>query len=344
MTFSIGRYLIAGALLIPFGRLHAENRAAISARLQSADNANVLDDATLRPWHLKVSFQLFDAKGKPTEQGTLEEWWAGQDKDKRIYTSPSYTATEIQTQDGLYRSIGVGAVPERLDIVRQQVVHPMPSKEDEAGAKPVLRRWNFGKVQLDCIMLSLPIEDGTPAPLGLFPTYCLGHDKDTLRASFNFGSLVIMRNSIGVFQSRTVATDITAMMNNVTVLSSHVEKLEGMALPDADFLPGTGLKKIPDIVHVSSEKTRGALWRLSNVDPHYPAGASARHATGTVAMRALIGTDGQIYKLRLLSVPDSDLAIAALTAVRQWTFKPYLLNGEPVAIGAKIEVNFTMSN
>lgn len=147
MTFSIGRYLVAGALLISFGRLDAENRAVISARLQSANTANSLDDATLRPWHLKVSFQLFDAKGQPTEQGTLEEWWAGQDKDKRTFTSPSYTATEIQTKDGLYRSTGVGAVPETLDIVRQQIVHPMPSKGDETGAKPELRRQNFGKVR-----------------------------------------------------------------------------------------------------------------------------------------------------------------------------------------------------
>jgi TonB family protein len=342
MTFPIGRYLFAGALLLSFGRLHAEDSAAISARLQSADASNTLDDATLRPWHLKVSFQLFDAKGKPTEQGTLEEWWAGQDKDKRIFTSPSYTATEIQTKDGLYRTTGVGAVPEMLDIVRQQVVHPMPSKDDKAGAKPELRRQSFGKVQLDCIILSLPIKDGASAPLGLFPTYCLDHDKDTLRASFNFGSLVIMRNSLGVFQSRTVAIAITAMMNNVTVLSSHVEKLEGMAPTGADFLPGTGLKKIQNTVHISSEEARGAL--LNDVEPRYPAGASARHATGTVGMHALIGSDGHIYKLRLISVPDPELAIAALAAVRQWTFKPFLLNGEPVAIDTKIEMNFWMSN
>ncbi len=342
MTFPIGRYLVAGALLVSFGRLRAENHAAISARLQSADNANTLDDATLQPWHLKVSFQLFDAKGKPTEQGTLEEWWAGQDKDKRIFTSPSYTAREIQTKDGLYRTTGVGAVPEMLDIVRQQVVHPMPSKNDEADTKPELRQQSFGKVPLDCIMLSLPIKNGASAPLGLFPTYCLDHDKDTLRASFNFGSLVIMRNSLGVFQSRNVAIAITAMRNNVTVLNSHVEKLEGTAPTDADFLPGTGLKKIQNTVHISSEEARGAL--LNDVEPQYPAGASARHATGTVGMRALIGSDGHIYKLRLISVPDPELAIAALAAVRQWTFKPHLLNGEPVAIDAKIEMNFSMSN
>lgn len=191
-------------------------------------------------------------------------------------------------------------------------------------------------------MLSQPIKDGASAPLGLFPTYCLDRDKDTLRASFNFDSLVIIRNSLGIFQSRTVATAITAKMNNVTVLSSHIEKLEATSTADADFVPGTGLEKIPNTVHISSEQMRGAL--LKSVSPDYPEGARARHATGTVGMRALISSDGHIYQLRLVSVPDPELAIAALAAVRQWIFKPYLLNGEPVAIDVMIEENFSMSN
>lgn len=340
MTFSIGRYLVAGALLVSFGRLYAEDSAAISARLQSADAANTLDDATLRPWHLKVSFQLFDAKGKPTEQGTLEEWWAGQDKDKRIFTSPSYMATEIQTKDGLYRSTGVGTVPEMLDIVRQEVVHPMPGKDDEVDVKPELREQNFGKVPLDCIILSRPIKDMAFAPLGLFPTYCLDHDKDTLRANFNFGSLVILRNSLGVFQSRTVANAIMAKMNDVTILTSHIEKLEGISPADADFVPTTGLEKVPSTIQISAGVSQGH--KLNDSPPYYPAGARARHATGTVVMRALISTDGHIYRLKLVSVPDPELAMAALAAVRQWTYKPYLLNGKPVEVDTMITVNFEM--
>jgi len=341
MTFSIGKYLVAGALLVSFGRLYAEDSAAISARLQSADVANTLDDATLRPWHLRVSFQLFDDKGKPTEQGTLEEWWAGHDKDKRIFTSPSYTATEIQTKDGLYRSTGVGAVPEMLEILRRQVVHPMPGKDDEVDVKPELREQNFGKVRLDCIVLSPSIKDGVSAPLGLFPTYCLDRDKDTLRASFDFGSLVILRNSLGVFQSRNVATAITVKMNDVTVLNSHIEKLETASTTDADFVPTTGLEKIPNVVQLSAGAVK--RYKLGGPPPHYPAGAIARHANGTVVMRALINSEGHIAKLTLVSARDPQLGMAALEAVHQWTYKPYLLNGEPVAVDTMITVNFAMS-
>jgi len=340
MTLSIGRFLVAGALLVSFGRLYAEDSAAISARLQSAEAANTLDDGTLRPWHLKASFQLFDAKGKPTEQGTLEEWWARPDKDKRVFTSPSYTAIEIQTKDGLYRSTGIGAEPEMLEILRQQVVHPMPGKDDEVDVKPELREQNLGKVPVDCITLSRPIKGVAFVPFGLFPTYCLDRHKDTLRASFNFGSLVILRNSLGVFRSRNVATAITVKLNDVTVLSSQIEKLEGLSPTDADFVPTTGLEKIPNVVQLSAGTAE--RYKLNGPPPHYPAGAIARHVTGTVVMRALISSKGHIDKLTLVSARDPQLGMAALDAVHQWTYKPYLLSGEPVAVDTLITVNFAM--
>jgi protein TonB len=44
--------------------------------------------------------------------------------------------------------------------------------------------------------------------------------------------------------------------------------------------------------------------------------------------------------MKLISTPDPDLAIAALAAVRQWTYKPYLLNGEPTELQTTITVNF----
>lgn len=63
---------------------------------------------------------------------------------------------------------------------------------------------------------------------------------------------------------------------------------------------------------------------------------------GSVVIQALIGADGDIQDLRVLSGP-SILASAAQEAVRQWRFKPYLQNGQPVETQAKITVNFTIS-
>ncbi|MGH9596124.1 MAG: hypothetical protein ACRD3K_04945, partial [Edaphobacter sp.] len=170
------RLLCAVTILALSGDLYADDTAALIERLHRATLLNSIDDATMKPWHLKLSFQLFDAKGKPTETGTIEEWWAGRTMHKTVYTSPSYTGTEIKTKDGLYRSKGVAPVPDLLEVVLQQVVNPMPSEEDIADSKPDLRKEDAGKARMDCIMLSQPIKNVAYAPFGLFPTYCLDRD------------------------------------------------------------------------------------------------------------------------------------------------------------------------
>lgn len=80
----------------------------------------------------------------------------------------------------------------------------------------------------------------------------------------------------------------------------------------------------------------------SPVEPSYPMLARQMKVQGAVVLQALIGTDGAIQDLRVLSGP-AILASAAREAVRQWRFKPYLQNGAPVETQANITVNFTIS-
>jgi protein TonB len=63
---------------------------------------------------------------------------------------------------------------------------------------------------------------------------------------------------------------------------------------------------------------------------------------GSVILQAVIGRDGQIQALQVVSGPPI-LAGAAREAVKQWHFKPHLLGAEPVETQAKITVNFTIS-
>jgi protein TonB len=57
---------------------------------------------------------------------------------------------------------------------------------------------------------------------------------------------------------------------------------------------------------------------------------------------AVIGKDGAVRDVRVESGPPL-LAQAAIDAVRQWRYKPYFLNGEPVEVDSHITVNFTLS-
>jgi len=79
-----------------------------------------------------------------------------------------------------------------------------------------------------------------------------------------------------------------------------------------------------------------------SVPPNYPLLARQMKVQGAVTLQALISREGAIQELQILSGP-SILASAAREAVRQWHFKPYLQNGQPVETQARITVNFTIS-
>jgi periplasmic protein TonB len=80
----------------------------------------------------------------------------------------------------------------------------------------------------------------------------------------------------------------------------------------------------------------------SPVRPNYPLLARQMKVQGSVILQALIGKDGIIQNLRVVSGPRI-LAGAAEDAVRQWKFKPHIESGEAVETQAKITVNFTIS-
>ena len=81
---------------------------------------------------------------------------------------------------------------------------------------------------------------------------------------------------------------------------------------------------------------------IHDVPPQYPPEAGRERIEGTVVVVAVIGTDGTVKDVRVESGPVL-LAQAAIDAVKQWRYKPYLLNGTPVEIDSRITINFTMS-
>jgi periplasmic protein TonB len=104
----------------------------------------------------------------------------------------------------------------------------------------------------------------------------------------------------------------------------------------------TNLPKIaaPTRVRVSSGVQSGLLVR--KVPPSYPPLARQARIQGTVILQAQISKNGDIENLQLISGHPM-LAPAAIEAVKQWKYKPYLLNGEPVEVETQVQVNFTLA-
>ena len=345
---SATKWLLLASFAIAPCMSYAADTAALAKRLHNAAESSSIDDPLLKPWHLKLTFQLFD-KGVQKEEGTIEEWWSAGNY-KRVYTSPSYTASEIKRDKDLYRTKGQPSAPYLLELLRDEVVHPLANDAEVNSSIPDLRVESFGKVKLDCIMLDRPIKNVPHPPLGLFPTYCLDQDKDRLRISYRYGSEDITRNSVGTFQGRSIPLDVIVSLATATAAKAHIATLSGIAPTDHDFEPESSLElQTSGVLHIEPGQVAAGVpgviagIKISGVTPIYPAEDKQSHTSGNVRLHALIGTDGRIHQLSIIDTPSPTLAISALTAVRQWIYKPYLLNGIPCAVETTITVNYSFA-
>jgi periplasmic protein TonB len=96
----------------------------------------------------------------------------------------------------------------------------------------------------------------------------------------------------------------------------------------------------PQRVRVSQGVSTGLL--IKKVTPNYPPLARQARIQGQVVLQAEISKEGTIQNLQLISGHPM-LAPSAIEAVKQWRYKPYLLNGEPVAVETQVVVNFSLS-
>jgi protein TonB len=85
-----------------------------------------------------------------------------------------------------------------------------------------------------------------------------------------------------------------------------------------------------------------AAMLVNRVQPVYPPLARQTRISGTVRLHAIIGKDGSVQQLEVLSGHPL-LVQAALDAVRQWRYRPTLLNGEPVEVDTTIDVIFSLN-
>jgi protein TonB len=106
-------------------------------------------------------------------------------------------------------------------------------------------------------------------------------------------------------------------------------------------VPKLGPKVVTPIqrVRMSQGVTKGLL--TYRIEPTYPTVAREARIHGEVVLTAIIDKDGNIENLQLVSGHPM-LAPAAINAVKQWRYKPYLLNGQPVEVETTITVNFEL--
>jgi TonB family protein len=96
-------------------------------------------------------------------------------------------------------------------------------------------------------------------------------------------------------------------------------------------------------VKVSPGIMAGQVINATRVNPVYPSEAKTNHIEGAVVLHVLISPEGDVTNVQVVSGP-SELYKSAIIAVSQWKYKPYLLNGQPIAVDSNITINYSLTN
>jgi protein TonB len=140
-------------------------------------------------------------------------------------------------------------------------------------------------------------------------------------------------------------TSQTIAANSVSVADAPAPAMTGITSNSASSMPNLmdGAAKTPapvlQAMTVSQGVSQGLL--IKKTSPSYPSSALRLGIEGPVQLLATISKTGSISSVKILN-GDPGLAHAAAEAVKQWKYKPYLLDGAPVEIQTQVTVNFKL--
>jgi TonB family protein len=300
--------------------------------------ANNLDVKGNTPFHLAMTFQLYDLDGKATKTGTFEEWWAAPGSEKIVVHLLGLNE-DGSASEGANPTVARDAY--LVNRLMNAAVRPVPP-EPVDGVKTTNETRKFGKAELSCVV---PEPEHPPQISFRRATLCLEPKTDEVRVlleSDGHGGMI--RNSEGTFHSTFVALGLqisflgrNAITGKVTTLQSFDPAKSEVKLSPA----GSPVASQPNVVRLSGGVIAGH--RVKFVLPEYPELAKMRHASGSVLLHAIIGKDGSVERLVPIARTDPMFTDAAIRSVKQWKYSPYLLNGEPTEVDTTITVNFALN-
>lgn len=303
--------------------------------------------STVKPWHMKVSYQLYDESGKPSDPGTYEYWWASPDTYRSSWTRPGVSHTDWYVKGQHSHAVSGSYLTLFERKLQSDFLDPLPKAENLDPDKVRLDReeQKFGALKLPCVMLVPKMSlhgHIEQAPLGEFPTYCFAPDHPVLRAYYAYGASSVIYNRLVQVQGVFLPKEVRILDGSRLVLTATVDAMERISPSSLDLIPAKGAEVVagPSRVEIASAVAQGQL--LKQVPPHYPQEAKSNHEEGKVVLQAVIGTDGRIHDLSVVDGPSPLLIGAAMWAVSQWEYKPYLLNGKPVEVKTTVNVIFNL--
>jgi TonB family protein len=314
-------------------------RAILSAAAPFYD----FSDPTLKPWHLKATYQLYDEKGNPSEQGTFEYWWASPKVHRASWSRPGVSESIWFTDGDKEATVKTGGPLDYFERgVESNLLSPLPSPEaiDPAKTRLILNNFKTDGLRLPCISES-SIKGEEPSNFRMLNTDCFDSVLPILRLEFSAEGIVsTIYNNFVKFQGKYLARAIQIMGGDQKLFTASVDSIGLLDPADPALVPPKDALLKPDTANLNENLASGSLAKKQV--PIYPTLAKAQRIQGSVLVEATIGVDGKIKDSRVILSPSPLLSASSLEAISHWEYKPYLKDGVPTEVETLIAVEFTL--
>ena len=297
-------------------------------------NAPVGDD--LKPWRMKMDFQVIPLGAKKPVSGTMEEWHLGPTQWVRTFksseqrlTGSEWSVSETEQYQSKPSKVGFD---HRLLVLRvaRPVIDPLYQTANiQPDYEMDVKRVTTAGVTLNCVSVVDPQRYVDQAnPDWLFPTMCFDNDYH-LRLTATSDTSVQFED-LQPFEGRTVARDVKVIFSGALIAEMKVTLLESLA--DTSAFPVKPAKDaIPEPYTIEPGHPKPvSVYEVSASIPIRPDGFPFR---GSFPIPIIIHKDGTV-KARNddTSFWPQGLKDALVSAIEKWKYKPYLVNGQPVEV------------
>lgn len=325
----------------PIPELPKDPRDMLAAALPHYD----FGGTTMKPWHIRGTYQLYDESGNPTQQGSYEYWWESAKVYRSTWNRTDAMRTEWHTTDGKTVSKATGDrllyFEHKLETLLFSPV-PDPRKLDLAGVEIKKDQLEMGKIKLPCAEIKARMRSNGTTPLlpGVpIGDYCFDPSLPVLRIEHLFNSVYVKFDKLTTTQNRILAGEITITDGRHKLLVFDVGMTDELANQNAVLIPPVDVTPV-ELEERPSSPSQSLL--VKKVPPVYPPAAKEHHIGGVVILDAMIGTDGRVKDIRVLETPSRLLTSASKDAVAQWQYAPFIVDGQPQEVNTIINVVFSL--
>jgi len=306
-------------------------------------------DKRVNPWHMKVSYVVYDAKGK--HPGVYEYWWASANLWRSSWTRAGVSHTDWHMGNGRLAYEAKGDTLTLFEYkLEAALIAPLPRARDLDPARVKLNP--AGAARCFSIVPRAGDDgagDAGAAKEGPFPTYCFDRETPVLRSTSSMDRVLTQYTHVRAWQGRFLPRDVQVTAGNHKLLTARVEMVELIEVSDAALRPPQSAMETEVFVNqdvslkdVEVDMNVARAMLKKRIEPEYPAEAKKAGIQGSVVLEAMIGTDGRIHDLRVVSAPAALLAASSFAAVSQWEYRPYVMGGRAVPVETTVTVTFSL--